>query len=366
MKLKSSIQAAALGLAGLALNSQFSTALAQGSLTPPGPPGATMLTLSQIEPRTPIASAPFTITQTGSYYLTTNLTVSTGDAIDINTNGVTLDLNGFTISSTDAYNNGNGITIKGTLGNITIANGFIQGGVTNNGSGVYSGSGFSYGIVGPTAVNVLVSRVSISGCRTIGIYLNLSDSTVVESCTVRTVGANGIYAFTIKQSSVIDCAGDGILGTVVSDCQGQSTFNGSGVQAGTAQNCWGDSNGSYAGVNASTALNCSGSSSSSGNGVEASTAINCWGRCDGSGSAVHAYTAQNCYGLSQGSGYGVYAVYIASGCYGYSASGTGLYAQNAAFCTGYRTNGTAIQATIATGCYAASGTNYITYKYNMP
>jgi len=41
-------------------------------------------------------------------------------------------------------------------------------------------------------------------------------------------------------------------------------------------------------------------------------------------------------------------------------------AQNAAFCTGYRYGGRAIEATIANGCWAAAGTNLITYKYNMP
>src|SRR5579883_474024 len=71
---------------------------AQGSLTPPGAPAPTMKTLSQIEPRTPISSLPFTIYIPGSYYLTTNLTgVSNSDGITISTGNVTLDLNGFTL-----------------------------------------------------------------------------------------------------------------------------------------------------------------------------------------------------------------------------------------------------------------------------
>src|SRR6185437_1380639 len=43
-----------------ALLAQFSS-FGQGALTPPGGPAPTMKTLSQIEPRTPISSAPFTI-----------------------------------------------------------------------------------------------------------------------------------------------------------------------------------------------------------------------------------------------------------------------------------------------------------------
>jgi hypothetical protein len=57
----------------------------------------------------------------------------------------------------------------------------------------------------------------------------------------------------------------------------------------------------------------------------------------------------------------------AIGCYGQSSSGpAGLFAENANTCTGSRSGGRAIWAGIANGCYAAAGTNYIGYKYNMP
>jgi hypothetical protein len=347
MKTKLITQLAALLLLST-LNPQLSTVFAQGSLTPPGAPGPTMKSLDQIEARTAITntSSLVTISQPGSYYLTHNLTVSSGDGIDINTNGVTLDLNGFTISSTAASATGNGILLNSGLQNITVANGFIQGGVTNNGSGVYSGSGFGYGIYysGKFPVNVLMSKVSVSGCLYHGIYLNVGDSTVVESCTVRTVGGYGIYASTIKSSSAIDCGSHAIDGDQVADCRGIST-SGFGLYATTAQNCYGYSSG--------------------GSGLSASTAQNCYGQSSTSGTGLYATTAQNCSGFST-SGHGLYAYSSASDCYGYSSSGTGIYAYNAAFCTGSRPGGTAIQAIIANGCIAASGTNIITYKYNMP
>src|SRR5438445_13129756 len=89
---------AALLLLLSTINHQLSTH-AQGSLTPPGAPAATMKTLSQVEPRTPISSVPFAITNSGSYYLTTNLTgTGGGAAISITTSNVTLDLNGFTLA----------------------------------------------------------------------------------------------------------------------------------------------------------------------------------------------------------------------------------------------------------------------------
>ena len=88
------------------INSQLSTAFAQGSLTPPGAPAPTMKSLDQVEARTIVnaANTPgdannlFIITNSGSYYLTTNLVgVSGKSGISITANDVTLDLNGFAL-----------------------------------------------------------------------------------------------------------------------------------------------------------------------------------------------------------------------------------------------------------------------------
>ena len=320
---------AAFGLL-FTLNLQPSALLAQGSLTPPGAPAPTMKTLAQIEPRTPITNAttPVTISVPGSYYLTTNLTVSGGNAITIATNGVTLDLNGFTISSTTNPASGIAVQIGSGLRNIAIQNGHIQGGVTNNGSGVFSGPGFGYGIFysGSAPQNVRVSGVSVSGCLYAGIYVGDGASTTVENCVVGTVGSVGIVASTIRGCVALDCGGSAIYGNQVSDSQGLSVGSGYGLYAGTAHNCHG--------------------SSVSGTGLSATTALNCFG-FSVSGTGLSAATALNCYGVSD-------------------SGPSGLQAQNAAFCTGYRFRGRAIEATIANGCWAASGTNLITYKYNMP
>ena len=489
--MKTQRKLAALSLLISTLNSQLSTGFAQGSLTPPGAPAPTMKTLAQVEPRTPIGSAPFTISQPGSYYLTTNLTgavtiaadnvtldlmgfairpasgtaisqtgtrsrllvrngvisapaangvdiststataggiledlriydcqnygiavgggfsirrcqvedtglagirtsgnsdvrectvtgcgtglqaagsgavftdnmvrgntdnynfsagnqlnlllsevpesidwpahvklagsltVTNGDAITINTNGVTLDLGGHTIRSTAADATNCAVRINSNLRNITISNGFIES----------EDSGFGYGIAysGSKPRNVLVSRVSVVGCLYHGIRLSDGGSdgasTIVEFCTVRTAGGMGIQASTIRQSIATDCGAAAIIGHQVSDCRGESS-GGSGIDAVIALNCHGYSV-SNAGV---------------------------WG-----------FTIQNCYGYSV-SGNGVWANQTAIGCHGRSVTGTGLYAVNAANCTGHST-GTAIRATIANGCYASSGTNSITHKYNMP
>ena len=341
------------------LNSRLSTLHAQGSLTPPGAPAPTMKTLAQIEPRTPISSAPFTITQSGSYYLTGNLTVSSGDAITIATNGVTLDLNGFTISSTAASAAGTAILFSGSNPrNLTILNGFIQGGVTNNGGGVYGGPGFAGGVFysGTAPRNVLVSRVSVAGCLLYGIYLAGGDSTVVENCTARAVGAYGIAATAIKGSVALDCGVTAIAGDEVSDCRGETLGNGQGISATTANNCYGTSPASSGyGVAATTANNCYGYSLS-GPGVSASTANNCSGASNGGSDGIAADTASNCRGTSN-TGRGVFVNYDASNCYGNSIDGPGVLAANAANCHGISSTSQGVNATVASGCYGRSTAN---------
>ena len=71
---------------------------AQGALTPLGAPSPTMKSLDQIEARTIISALPYTITASGSYYLTGNLTATgSGAGITVSADNVTIDLNGFAL-----------------------------------------------------------------------------------------------------------------------------------------------------------------------------------------------------------------------------------------------------------------------------
>jgi hypothetical protein len=322
----------ALGAALAALLLAPCFLLAQGALTPPGAPAPLFKTLDQLdaklEKRTPISSAPFIITNSGSYYVTANLNVTNGVAITIATNGVALDLNGFTISSTASPAAGTGILLTSSRRNVIIANGFVQGGVTNNGSGVYSGVGFSNGISssGVLPANVRVSGVTVMGCLTYGIRLVAGNATVAESCTVLSVGSVGITASTVRGSTAGDCGGNGIEANQVSDSRGES-FSGIGISAQTVLNSYG--------------------SSVSGTGLLGSVVQNSQGFSN-SGTALQAYNA-------------------AMNCYAQSFTGVGLSAATAAFCVGTRNpGGTALQATIANGCIGLGGTNNIVNRYNMP
>jgi len=299
-----------------------------------------------------------------------------------------LNLNGFTISSTAPNATGYAILLSYGLRNLTIANGYISSGVTNNGSGDFSGGGFLYGISfgeqGPGPKNVSIIRVAVSGVGFSGIYLGLGQ-TMVDSCNVRTAGGYGILAGTIQNSSVFDSF-QGLYGDVVVNCTGEST-HGTGLSAQSiARNCSGSASGAFTGVSAAVADTCIGYSFS-GVGVSAEVAHNSVGHsvsgtglsasqmaigCSGSGNTgLSAPVANGCYGRAQFLGNGIEAD-MANNCYGRSGGGIGLsVAHTASGCYGFSASGTGLSAFIANSCRGEAGSASgiplnVSNKYNMP
>lgn len=332
------------------------TAFAQGPLAPPntsgpqigpvaaldgsGNPRPTMKTLHQVEPRTAVqtlaVSAPYTISHPGSYYLTGNITVDSGDAIIIASDDVSLDLNGFTIRSTLVGSiSGAGVSIPANHARLSVRNGSIVSGTIVPNTGSPSVAGFNFAIGGSALlIESIVSDVKVSGTN-YGIALD--EQGIVERCVVSHCSGNGISADIIRDCVATDCYTHAIFaGQNVSNSTGKSKTSTAIWCHGNATNCAGTSvsgGGLYCDGNVT---NCTGFSST-GDGL----------KCGGN--------ATNCTGYSfSTTGYGLYCGDNAMNCTGTSAS-TGLYAgDNATNCTGNTTGtaGTGLWCVrTATSCY---------------
>jgi hypothetical protein len=207
------------------------SAFAQGPLAPPSAPAPSMKTLDQIEARTaipkspavPVAGPHFVISQPGSYYLTGNVEVLSGNGINITASNVCLDLNGFSLINTTASPAaGTAIDLAGGLSNVQIKNGNINGGTVRTPSGsqpwqaTFVGKGWSDGIQdfpAAPARGVLLSQLTVEKCGDNGVILY--GSSAINQLTATANGGNGIVAFqsTIRQALVTLNGGSGIYGS---------------------------------------------------------------------------------------------------------------------------------------------------------
>lgn len=146
--------------------------LAQGPLSPPGPPAATMKSLDQIEPRTVITNLPATLSSPGAYVLTGNLALGAGHGIEVTASDVTIDLNGFVLTGNPA-GGGHGITVAAGVENVAIRNGVLR-------------DWGADGIHAPEADDVSIRNVQIYGCGGNGVAMNKGEliDAIAKDCAL--------------------------------------------------------------------------------------------------------------------------------------------------------------------------------------
>ena len=255
------------GVLALFMLAVFAGIVQGGPLDPSGVPAPTMKTLQEVEPRTPISSLPYTITESGSYYLTKNLTFTgAGAAITIGVSGVTFDLNGFTLIGNNSADSA--IAAFATGDHLIVRNGALRAWpfvaidapgasivvvehvvLSEVGVGIRTGSSSVVRDVSVTTADngqgmQLGDDSKVDGCvlrgrGTFSFGVEMGDNSTLTSCTITgfsygiTTGANNrvsdcvVAGFTRDGAAVAD-------GSSISDCSiTSSERNAIGLRAGS-------------------------------------------------------------------------------------------------------------------------------------
>lgn len=221
MQAKSVVVAAAACAIGAVSASLFA-----GSLTPPaGPVAGTFKTMQEVEPRIAVSSVntpgsaftQYIISQPGSYYLTGDIVgVSGKNGIEINSDNVTLDLNGFELRGVPGALHGIRMSLRRqrvSLRNGVISNWGGDGASLSIDSGIVENVRFGNNSLWGLTLGSTSFGGRVSGCNFInngglsssfGGGMSVGGGAVVENCSV--YGSSG-YGIQVNSFSLISrCA----------------------------------------------------------------------------------------------------------------------------------------------------------------
>lgn len=179
-------------IATAVLFSSHAWAQSGGSIDPPvGTPATTMKTLDEVEARIAISSLPYTITTSGSYYVTKKL-ISAGDGITISASDVTLDLNGFTLEGTSSDVTHEGVKLEGSVGavieNVKVSNGVIR--------------GFGNSVELHYADSSVISHLFCSGAGAVSVVVSDSNFNTIESNKARVSAGSALVLTNSTQNKL--------------------------------------------------------------------------------------------------------------------------------------------------------------------
>jgi len=188
-------------------------------------------------PGTSIPSLPYTITASGYYYLTGNLTSTGSSGITVNADNVTIDLMGFALSG-PPNGGAEGITIK--TNNVEVRNGTVTGWY----NGIYYSNGGSLcRAIGVRAVgnrnginlgydSLIKGCTASPGSDTLGTGLRVATG-AISGCTVMGFSPNDssdgqiyvLYGGRASDNLVLNCGSTGIRGQASTTVTGNAVIN---------------------------------------------------------------------------------------------------------------------------------------------
>jgi hypothetical protein len=209
-------------LSALTLASLAGTLLA-GPLSPPaGPVASTMKTITEVEPRIAInatntpgdTGSTFKITQSGSYYLTADVVALANKVgISVTASNVTIDLNGFGITSSAGAAQA-AIEKTSSTGSLSVRNGFMQGPFGNKAVAAGSSAQIEDLAITQGQIAISGSPSGVRRCRITGggffpliaLYGSENASSVIEDCQLVHTSStgDGIVSFH-KDSTIRGC-----------------------------------------------------------------------------------------------------------------------------------------------------------------